>query len=66
MVVAAMLDSDHQAFFDAKDEFLIKVATLLPYLVKIGLKLREQHQYRPREPNVPVIFTDKVLLQIRA
>jgi len=61
-----VLDSGRQAFFDAIDEFLFKVATFPPNLVKIGLKRREQHQYRLRELNVPVIFTDKVFLQIRA
>jgi len=60
-----MLDSGNQVSFDAIDEFLFKVAIFIPNLVKVGLKLREQHQFRLRELNVPFIFTDKGLLQIR-
>jgi len=66
MATVVMLDSGHQVFFDAMNELLFKVATFLPNLVKIGLKLREQHQFRLRELNIPVIFTNKGLLQIRA
>jgi len=36
MAAPVMLDSGHQAFFDAKDEFLFKVATFLQNLMKIG------------------------------
>jgi len=36
MAVAAMLDSDNQVFFDTMDEFLFKVATFIPNLMKIG------------------------------
>jgi len=54
MATAAMLDSDNQAFYDATDEFLFKVATLPPNLVKIGSKLREQNQCRLRE--LPAFF----------
>jgi len=60
MAPAAMLNSSNQVFFDAIDEFIFNVATFLPNLVKIDLKLREQHQF------VPVMFTDKGLLQILA
>jgi len=66
IAAAAMLDSGHQVFFDAMDEFSFKFATLIPSLLKIGFELREQHQFRLRQLNVPIIFTDKGLLQIRA
>jgi len=36
MATAAMLDSGHQAFCDAIDEFLFKVTTFLPNLMTIG------------------------------
>jgi len=39
MAAATMLDFSYHAFFDAIVEFLFKVATLLPNLVKISLKL---------------------------
>jgi len=45
MASAAMLDSGHQAFFDAMHEFLFKVATFLPNLVKFGQQLKERHQF---------------------
>jgi len=38
MAAATMLDSDNQVFFDARDEFLFKVATILPNLMKFGQK----------------------------
>jgi len=66
MVTDAMMDSDNQVFFDAVDEFLFKFATFLSNLLKICFELREQHQFWLRELNIPVIFTDKGLLQIRA
>jgi len=62
MAAAAMLDSDNQVFFDAMDEFSFKVAKIC----QNWLKMWERHQFRLRELNVPVIFTDKGLLQIRA
>jgi len=37
MAAATMLDSGHRAFFDAKVEFLLKVATLLPTLLTVGV-----------------------------
>jgi len=45
MAAAAMLDSDNQVFIDAMDVFSFKFATFLPYLLKIGFNLREQHQF---------------------
>jgi len=43
MAAAAMLDSGNRAFFDARlpvfdamDEFVFKVATILPNLMKFG------------------------------
>jgi len=66
MVAATMLDSDNQLFLDAMDEFSFKFATFLPNLLKFDFKLWEQHQFRLRKLNVPVIFTDSGLLQIKA
>jgi len=45
MAAAAMLDSDNQVFFDAMDEFIVKVATLLSILMKFGQKMKKQHQF---------------------
>jgi len=45
---------------------LFKVATFRSNLLKIGWKIWERHQFQLKELNVPVIFTDKGLLQIRA
>jgi len=39
MAAAAMLDSGHQAFFDAMHEFLFNVATFLTNLMKFGQKM---------------------------
>jgi len=38
MAAATTLDSGNHAFFDEIVEFLLKVATLLPNLLTIGLK----------------------------
>jgi len=45
MAAAAMLDSGNQAFFDARDEFILNVATFLSNLMKLGQKMKEQHQF---------------------
>jgi len=45
MAAAAMLDSGHQAFFDAMDVFVFKVAIFLSNLMKFGQKIKEQHQF---------------------
>jgi len=43
-----MLDDAHLTFVNQIDLLLFEVATLLPTLVKIGLKLREWHYFRQR------------------
>jgi len=58
-------NSGRLAFFIAYMCLLFKVATFLPNLMKLGLKLRERHQFGQRKLNVHVIFTDKGFLQIR-
>jgi len=42
MAAATMLHSDKRAFFY---EFLFKVSTFLPNLMKFGHKMKEQHQF---------------------
>jgi len=38
MAAATMMDSDNQVFFDARDELLFNVTTILPNLMKFGQK----------------------------
>jgi len=45
IAAAAMLDVGNRAFFDVMDDFLFKVATLLPNLMNFGQQMKEQHQF---------------------
>ena len=45
IAAAANLVSGYQAFFYIIGVLLVKVATSLPNLVKVGGKLKDQHQF---------------------
>jgi len=66
MAAVAMFDSDQQASFKHACVAIQSRNIPTKFFENIGWKMWEWHQFRLRELNVPVIFTDKGLLQIRA